>query len=58
VVIVVVPSLIASSGYRSVTGLVFALLVVWSLVAWRLTRGRISRLATAVEERALATPAD
>jgi hypothetical protein len=57
VVIGVVPSLIASSGYHSVTGLVFALLVVWTLVAWRLTRGRVSRLATAVEERALATPA-
>jgi hypothetical protein len=51
VVIVVVPSLIASSGYRRVTGLGFALLVVWSVVAWWVARGRISRLTTAVDER-------
>lgn len=51
------PNLFAPSGYSWVTGLVFALLAVWSLVSWWLNRGRISRLATAVEQRGLSARA-
>jgi len=41
-----------------ITTSLYALLAIGSMVSWQLRRGRISRLAAAVEQRAAETPID